>query len=255
MKLTIDTFDNTVIVEQERNVRKLDLYSPEAFELVSQQWIKIGWAQKYSYAFTWLGRPVIQLPEDLIRVQEVIYKVKPDVIIETGVAHGGSLIFYASLCTAMNAGRVIGVDIRIHHQNRKAIESHELSHLISLYEGSSTDSATVERVRADVKDASPTLVVLDSCHTREHVLAELEAYAPLVSQGSYIIAADGIMQDLGDVPGGQSHWISDNPVSAVNEFCRRHPEFRVDEPTRQFDESLVKNTVTYWPSAYVRRLR
>src|SRR4030095_10760063 len=143
MKLTIDATEGKLTSETETETRVLDLYSKEAFQLISQQWLKIGWNQKYPYTFSCLGRPIVQLPEDMIRVQEVIYRVRPDVIIETGVAHGGSLIYYASLCKAMERGRVIGIDIEIRPHNRRAIEAHELSHMITLLEGSSTSPDVV----------------------------------------------------------------------------------------------------------------
>src|SRR3954468_7792383 len=137
MRLTIDTDAATLTVEKgPEPAQTLPLYSTQAFELLSEQWLKVGWNEKYVYTFSWLGRPLIQLPEDVIRIQEVVYRVKPDVIIETGVAHGGSLVLYASLCKAMGRGRVVGVDIEIRPHNRKAIESHELSELITLVEGS-----------------------------------------------------------------------------------------------------------------------
>src|SRR5579872_186521 len=137
MKLTIDTEAKSLVVNANGQERCLKLYSDEAFELISHQWLKVGWNQKYPYTFTWMGRPIIQIPEDILRIQEVVYRVKPDVIIETGVAHGGSLIFYASLFKAMGRGRVIGVDIEIRPHNRKAIEAHEMKLLIELVEGSS----------------------------------------------------------------------------------------------------------------------
>src|SRR4030095_552977 len=143
MKLIIDTIEKTLSTETETETRMLELYSTEAFQLISQQWLKVGWDQKYPYTFSWLGRPIVQLPEDMIRMQEVIYRVRPDVIIETGVAHGGSLIYYASLCKVMGQGRVIGVDIEIRPHNRTAIEAHELSHMITLLEGSSTSPDVV----------------------------------------------------------------------------------------------------------------
>ena len=135
MKLIIDTDNRSLIAEDNHQQAVFDLYSKAAFELISQFWLKVGWNQKYPYIFSWLGRPIIQIPEDIIRMQEVIYRVKPDVIVETGIAHGGSLILYASLCKAMGKGRVIGVDIEIRDYNRQAIESHELFSLISLIEG------------------------------------------------------------------------------------------------------------------------
>ena len=137
MKLTIDT-DGRILIEEAAGRRVTwPLYSKEAFERISRQWLRVGWNQRYLYTFTWMGRPVIQLPEDLLRAQEVVYRVRPDVLIETGVAHGGSLVFYASLFKAMNHGRVIGVDAEIRPHNRVAIERHELSRLITLVEGDS----------------------------------------------------------------------------------------------------------------------
>ena len=136
MKLIIDPEARKLVHETSSETHIFDLYSREAFELISMQWVRVGWNQKYPYTFSWMGRPIIQLPEDMIRIQEVIYRVKPDVIIETGVAHGGSLIYYASLCKAMENGRVIGIDIEIRPRNRKAIEYHELSSYLRLIEGS-----------------------------------------------------------------------------------------------------------------------
>src|SRR6202041_1198377 len=138
---------------------------------------------KYSYSFTWLGRPIVQLPEDILLIQEAIYQVKPDVIVETGVAHGGSLIFYASLCKTMEKGRVIGIDIEIRPSNRAAVEAHPLSSFITLLEGSSTNPDVVKQVRAAIRPKEVVLVLLDSCHSKDHVLEELQAYSPLVSKG------------------------------------------------------------------------
>src|SRR5882672_10986567 len=143
MKLTIDTEAKSLRLENDGQERDIPLYSDEAFEVISDQWLKVGWNQKYPYTFSWMGRPIIQLPEDVIRIQEVIYRVKPDVIVETGVAHGGSLILYASLCKAMGRGRVVGVDIEIRAHNRAAIEAHELAGYITLIEGSSVAPETV----------------------------------------------------------------------------------------------------------------
>src|SRR4051812_2279834 len=135
MRLTIDTEAQVLTEETAEGSRELPLYSPEAFSLLSRQWVRVGWSQRYSYGFAWFGRPVVQLPEDLVRIQEIIHRVQPDVIVETGIAHGGSLIFYASLCKALDRGRVIGVDIDIRPQNRAALEEHPLASLISLIEG------------------------------------------------------------------------------------------------------------------------
>jgi cephalosporin hydroxylase len=253
MKLTIDTTEGRLITETDGATRVLELYSKEAFELISQQWLKIGWNQKYSYTFSWLGRPIVQLPEDMIRVQEVIYGVRPDVIIETGVAHGGSLIYYASLCKLLQRGRVIGIDIEIRPQNRQAIEAHEMSQLITLIEGSSTSPDVVREVRSLVKPGETVLVILDSNHTKQHVAAELEAYCDLVTTGSYIVATDGLMKDLFDSPKGQAAWAWDHPTAAAAEFIASHPEFVLEQPAWPFNESDLTENITHWPGAWLRR--
>lgn len=254
MKLIIDTAAASLTIEDEKEQRSLPLYSKEAFEALSRQWLKVGWSQKYSYTFTWMGRPIIQLPEDMLLVQEVLYRLRPDVIVETGVAHGGSLIYYASLCALAGKGRVIGVDIEIRPKNRQAIEAHELSPFITLIEGSSVAPTVVAAVKASIHPGETVLVLLDSNHLKDHVLAELEAYHDCVSPGSYIVATDGIMGDLHDVPGGTPCWIEDNPVTAVAEFAAGHPEFIQEAPPFTFTESTLTERVTHWPKAWLRRL-
>jgi cephalosporin hydroxylase len=176
------------------------------------------------------------------------------VIIETGVAHGGSLILYATICKAINKGRIIGVDVEIRPHNRVAIESHPLSSFVTLVEGSSTDHSTVNKVHSLVKDGETVLVILDSCHSKDHVRKELESYCDLVSPGSYLIVADGIMKDLSDVPQGNPDWKTDHPVAAAKEFCDRHPEFVLDLPAWSFNESSVSNDLTYFPDGWLRRV-
>jgi cephalosporin hydroxylase len=253
MKLTIDTEVRTLTYECDGE-KTIDLYSTEAFRILSDQWVSVGWNQKYPYTFSWMGRPIIQLPEDLIRIQEVIYRLKPDVIVETGVAHGGSLIFYAGLCKAMEQGRIIGVDIEIRKHNREAIESHELFSFIDLVEGGSTDETTVETVRSMIKPDEKVLVILDSCHTREHVLAELKAYHSLVCPGSYMVATDGVMRQVADVPRGQPDWEEDNPTEAAQDFLKLHDNFVLEQPEWPFNESELSENVTHWPGAWLRRV-
>lgn len=253
MKLTIDIETKKLIQETDGRRLCLDLYSKQAFEVISELWLKVGWNEKYTYTFTWMGRPIIQLPEDMVRIQEIIYRVKPDVIIETGVAHGGSVIYYASLCKVMENGRVIGVDTEIRPYNRKAIEAHELHHLISLVEGNSVAPEVVRRVKSLVKPAERVMVILDSNHSKQHVLAELEAYHDLVTPGSYIVATDGIMKDLHDVPRGKPEWRWDNPAAAAAEFAQKHPEFIVEQLTWPFNESELSEDVTHWSGAWLRR--
>ena len=234
--------------------RVLPFADPEAFAIVSDAWLRIGWDVKYVYGFSWLGRPVIQLPEDMIRVQEAIYRVQPAVIVETGIAHGGSLIFYASLCRAMGKGRVVGVDIEIRPHNRQAIEAHELFEYITLIEGSSTDPDVVAQVRAEIDGAETVFVMLDSNHTKEHVRAELEAYGPLVTSGSYIVAADGIMARVAGAPRTEEDWTWNNPAAAAEEFVAAHPEFRIEAPPAPFNEGAAHRPITYWPGGWIRRI-
>lgn len=255
MRLTIDTTEGTIVCETETEKKVLGLYTKEAFEIVSQQWVQLGWNQKYSYTFSWFGRPIIQLPEDMIRLQETIYRVRPDVIIETGVAHGGSLIYYASLCKALERGRIIGIDIDIRPQNRQAIEAHELSGLITLISGSSIAPEVVTQTHSLVKPDETVLVILDSNHTKQHVTAELEAYNDLVTLDSYIVATDGVMKDLYDVPSGRPEWQWDHPAAAAAEFAARHPEFVLEQPPWPFNESDLTENITHWPGAWLRRKR
>jgi cephalosporin hydroxylase len=249
VRFTVDSKAGVLITDD----GELPLYGPEAFALLSRAWVRTGWALRYSYGFSWMGRPVIQLPEDLLRVQEVIHHVKPDVIIETGVAHGGSLIFYASLCEAAGNGRVVGIDIDIRADNRTAIEGHDLAHRIALIQGSSTDDSVLQAVREHIQPDDVVLVILDSNHCRAHVADELEAYADMVTEGSYIIATDGIMGDLSDVPGGDDEWTWDNPTQAAAIFVEQHSEFELCTPPQAFDETQGVQAVTYWPGAWLRR--
>jgi cephalosporin hydroxylase len=253
MKIIIDTDVQSVDVEQSDEPTTLPLYSKESFELISELWVKIGWTERYSYTFTWMGQPIIQLPADMFRVQEAVYAIKPDVILETGVAHGGSLLYYASLCKAAGRGRVIGVDIEIRSHNREAIESHELSPYITLVEGDSTGPDTVQAVKQQIGPEEVTLVILDSNHTKDHVLQELEAYHELVSPGSYVVVADTIMKDLYDVPRGKVGWQFDNPYEAAQEFVQKHPDFEIESPAWLFNESDLTKDVTYWPGAWIRK--
>jgi cephalosporin hydroxylase len=255
MKLIIDDTSQELMVETPGAKETMPLYSDRAFELISALHLKVGWNQKHSYSFTWLGRPIIQLPEDVLRIQEVIFRVRPELIVETGVAHGGSVVFYASLCELLGRGRVIGIDIEIRAANRAAIEQHAMFKRIELIEGSSIAPEVVALVARRAAGRESTLVILDSNHTYEHVRRELEAYAPIVSVGSYVVVADGVMRDLADTPRGRPEWVRDNPAQAVFDFAAAHPEFLLEQPEPPFNESTLHPTITYWPHGYLRRLR
>ncbi|MCG9064519.1 cephalosporin hydroxylase family protein [Laribacter hongkongensis] len=254
MKLILDTKTKTLTMDNAGQTKVLDLYSKTAFEVISHEWVRVGWNQKYPYTFSWMGRPIIQLPEDMIRIQEAIFQIKPDVVIETGVAHGGSLIFYSSLCKAIDKGRVIGIDIEIRPHNRAAIEGHPMSDRITLIEGSSTAPEIVTQVKSLINPGETVLVILDSNHTYSHVTNELEAYADLVTPGSYIVATDGIMYDLADVPRGIPEWATNNPTWAARDFAAKHPEFMIEQPAWPFNESELEQNVTHWPEAWLKRM-
>lgn len=221
--------------------RELRLDTQEGFDALSDAWIDAAFRAKHVYTFTWLGRPVIQFPDDLLRLQELAWRVQPDVIVETGIAHGGSLIFHASLCTLFGRGRVVGVDIEIRPHNRAAILAHPLAPLITLVEGSSTVPATVRAVKDCIAPGEKVLLVLDSNHGKDHVLAELDAYADLVGTGSYIVAMDGhVMEAAAAAPGAAGDWATNSPKAAVREFAARHPEFAIVEPPFLFSESPLR---------------
>lgn len=249
--LQIDEKNSIVIKDGVR----YDIGSPEAFNIISEMWIRSGWDAKYVYSFAWMGRPIIQLPEDMVRTQEVIYSVQPDVIIETGIAHGGSLIYYASLCKAMEKGKVIGVDIEIRPHNRKAIEEHLLFPYISLIEGSSINEKIVEEASSHISAGDTVMVLLDSNHTYDHVLAELRAYSKFVSVGSYIVATDGIMENVVGAPRTNPDWTTNNPKKALEQFVKENDSFIIDEPTFPFNEGVIAERVTYWPSAFIKRVK
>lgn len=254
MNYTIDTDAGVIAVQRNGHAERIPLYSRDGFELLSELWLKVGWNEKHSYTFTWMGIPVVQLPEDLIRIQELIHRLQPDVIVECGIAHGGGSIFYASLFKAMGRGRVIGVDIDIRPHNRTAIDQHPLSPYITMIEGSSIDQDVIARVEAEIGADQSVLVLLDSNHLRDHVLAELEAYHHLVPVGSYIVAMDGIMKYLADTPNGDPSWTDDNPISAAEDFVSRHPEFVIEQPSWSFNESELRANITHSPSGFLRRV-
>jgi cephalosporin hydroxylase len=257
VRVTVDTDAQTLQVDDDGLSTVHRLYDPAGLDVLTQLWVKVGWSLKYPYQFTWLGRPLIQLPDDVLAIQEIVYKVRPTVIVETGVAHGGSLVLYASLLKALGGGHVVGVDIEIRPHNREAIESHFLADGIELIEGDSVAPDTVQRVREHIRPDDRVLVILDSNHTRDHVNAELDAYADLVSTDSYIVSTDGVMESVHDAPRGEPAWADDNPRAAALDFLERDGRFTLeDPPARLFDETIPGvRRATHWPGAYLRRNR
>jgi len=211
---------------------------------------------KYSYNFSWLGRPIIQYPQDIIAMQELIWSIKPDLIIETGIAHGGSLIFSASMlelnaaCGGPQDAEVLGLDIDIRAHNREAIEAHPMARRISMIQGSSIALEVIEQVKVKAAGKQRVLVCLDSNHTHDHVLAELEAYAPLTTVGSYCVVFDTLIEDMSadmfpDRPWGTGN----NPKTAVWEYLKVHPEFEID---KQIDHKLLISVAS---DGYLKRIR
>jgi cephalosporin hydroxylase len=196
-----------------------------------------------------MGRPIIQYPQDMIAMQEILWDVRPDLIVETGIAHGGSLVYYASLCELMGHGEVLGIDIDIRPHNREAIEAHPMFKRIQLLQGSSTDPGIVAQVHA-MAAGKRVLVVLDSNHTHEHVLAEMQAYAPLVSVGSYCVVFDTVVEDLPPGLYPNRPWdVGNNPKTAVHEYLRHDDRFEID---RDID---AKIQITVAPDGYLRRVK
>jgi cephalosporin hydroxylase len=240
-------FGTIVTVQTPQGARDIDIYSDEGFSVLSQLWTRSGWQRKLSYELVWMGIPIIQLPEDILMMQELIWKVRPDVIIESGVAHGGALILYASLLNTIGKGHVVGVDVEIRKYNRLAIEAHPMSKRITLIEGDSVGDDALARVHAEIPPGSTVMVALDSNHTREHVAAELERYAPLVTPGSYCVVFDSVMTMVSDAPNAGENWQNDNPLEAVSAFLDAHNEFEVDQAFNRLE-------VTYCQSGFLRRL-
>ena len=239
-------YGQTVTVQTPEGPRDIDIYSDEGFEILSQLWTRSGWQRKLSYELTWAGIPIIQMPEDILMMQELLWRVRPDVIVESGVAHGGALVLYASILELIGKGQVIGVDVEIRKYNRLAIQSHPLSRRIKLIEGDSVADDTVAEVRSLIRPGDRVMVALDSNHTKAHVAAELERYAPLVTPGSYCVVFDSVMTMVSDAPNGKPEWDQDNPLEAVREFLAAADDFEVDPDFNRLG-------VTYCQSGFLRR--
>jgi cephalosporin hydroxylase len=218
---------------------------------LTNEWLNAATRHEYSYHFTWLGRPIIQFPQDIVATQEIIWRVRPDLIIETGIARGGSLIFSASMLELLGGdGLVVGVDVDIREHNRVEIERHPLSKRIRMIQGSSVDESVVGQVQGYVEGRSTVLVMLDSNHTHEHVLSELKLYSPFVTPGSYVIVYDTIVEQMPDDMYPNRPWRrGDNPLTAVKEFLAQNNDFEVD---REVEEKLL---ITVAPGGYLRRIK
>jgi cephalosporin hydroxylase len=215
---------------------------------LSRRWVRKSWSEKYSYNFKWLGRPIIQLPQDILAMQEMIWEVKPQLIIETGIAHGGSLIFYASMLELIGGeGTVLGIDVDIREHNRKEIEQHPMFRRIRMIEGDSTAADVVRKVKNLADPGKKAIVCLDSCHEEAHVLKELRLYSEFVSVGSYLVVFDTIVEDLAGVKGARDDFGTNNPKAAVRTFLSENDHFEVVE---KWDHKLL---VTHNPGGFLRR--
>lgn len=230
------------IKENSKNLKLLE--SAKQFNIESNK-------SKYSYNFKWLGRPIIQYPQDIIAMQELIWEIKPDLIIETGIAHGGSLILYASILELIGNGEVIGIDIDIRSHNKIEIETHSMYKRINMIEGSSVNNEVFKKVQKIAKNKKKVMVLLDSNHTHNHVLKELELYANFTSVGSYCIVFDTVVEDLPKnyMPGGRPWNPGNSPKSAVFEFLKENNNFEID---KSIDNKIL---ISVAPDGYLKRIK
>jgi cephalosporin hydroxylase len=251
--------------EEERLARIRSYEQDSSFKALSRDWIEASMGRQYVYNYSWLGRPIIQYPQDMVAIQELVWQVRPDLIIETGIAHGGSLILSASMlalldmCDAIESGatmdprsskrKVLGIDIDIRSHNRAAIEAHPLASRIEMIQGSSIDRGVIDQAAAIASRHKKVLVCLDSNHTHDHVLAELAGYASLVTVGSYCVVFDTFVEDMPHKFFPDRPWdVGNNPKTAVKSFLQTHPEFAVD---RDMEHKLM---VTVAPDGFLKRV-
>ena len=243
--------DEPLSFEQQCRLNAARMAETQGIRDLTMNWISESARFKYTYNFSWLGRPIIQFPQDIIAMQEIIWRVKPDLIIETGIAHGGSLIFYSSMLELIGGnGQVLGVDIDIREHNRKGIEQHPMFKRIAMIQGSSTDENTIKQVYEFAKGRKRVLVGLDSNHTHEHVSNELQLYSPLVTKESYLVVFDTVVEDMPedffrDRPWGKGN----NPKTAVREFLETNDRFIID---KEIENKLL---ITVAPDGYLRCIK
>lgn len=234
--------------EVQANIRSLS--NDQDVQALSRIWIREITRHKYAYNFKWMGRPIIQFPQDMMAMQEIIWSCKPDLIIETGIAHGGSLIYYASLMQLMQLdGYVLGIDVDIRPHNRAAIDAHPMRKCIEMIQGSSISASTIDEVAKHVEGKKSVMVILDSNHTHAHVMHELQSYAPFVSRNNYLVVFDTLLEDmpddlLNDRPWGKGN----NPKTAVHDWLKSHPEFEID---KDIDSKLL---ISVAPDGYLKRI-
>ena len=221
---------NTVEEFEEQKKSRIAGYGKDhEFQALCKDFVKKSCFNQYTYNFSWMGRPIIQFPQDMIVMQELIWEIQPDLIIETGIAHGGSLVYYASIMELIGKGRIIGVDVEIRDHNLKAMEEHPMFKRIKMIEGSSIDKKIVKKIFKLAERKKKILVLLDSSHTHSHVLEELKSYSPLVKKGSYVVVFDTVLEDMPKNSFPNRPWDKgDNPKTAVKEFVKKSNRFKID---------------------------
>lgn len=236
---------------EKRNLKKIkSMVNDKELSKKTKEWIQQSWKHEYVYHFNWLGRPIIQFPQDIIAMQEIIWKVKPDVIIETGIARGGSIIFSASILELIGKGNVVGIDIDIRKHNKEEIKKSHLFKRITLLQGSSIDKKIVKEVSKICEDKKKIMVFLDSNHSHEHVLAELKMYSSMVTKGSYLVVFDTFVEDMPNEIVKDRPWsIGNNPKTAVHEFLKKNNRFKIDY---QIENKLL---ITSCPTGYLKCIK
>ena len=235
-------------LERKKNINKVG--QNKKLKKIALNFFINSWRQKYSYNFDWLGRPIIQIPQDIVALQEIIWETKPDLIIETGIAHGGSLIFYASMLELIGRGEVLGIDVDIREHNKKEIEKHKMAKRIKMIEGSSTDEKVVKEVEKIGKRHKKVMVCLDSLHTHKHVLKELNLYSKFVTKGSYLVVFDTIIEYFPKGFFKDRPWDKgNNPATAVKAFLKKNKNFVID---KEIENKLL---ITCAPGGYLERIK
>jgi len=234
--------------EKKRNIKKAN--RDRKLNRLALNFIEAVLKYRYTYNFNWLGRPFIQIPQDIVALQEIIWETKPDLIIETGIAHGGGLIFYASILELLGKGEVLGIDIDIREHNRKEIEKHKMFKRIKMIEGSSVSPKTIKKIKNIVKKHKKIMVCLDSLHTHQHVLKELNLYSKFVSRGNYLVVMDTIIEYMPKGFYKDRPWDKgNNPLTAVKEFLKNNKNFIVD---KEIENKLL---ITCAPNGFLKRIR
>ena len=239
---------SSLILKNKNGQDEVNLYSQEGFEMLSNLWVKVAAEFKLMYELSWMGRPIIQFGSDMIMLQQLIWDAQPDIFVETGIAHGGSLIYTASLFELIGKGKVIGIDLEIREHNRVAIETHPMYKRISMIEGSSVDSTTIAELEKQLEPGKTVMVMLDSNHSRDHVLKEMQLYAKYVPVGSYLIVQDGAQKWVADIPRGKAEWIDDNPLASIDLFLKENDDFVVDE-------TYTRLGISSSPGGYLKRIK